>query len=450
MVAHHATMPGKGLRRMLIKQGFRILHIDELKTLTWCLYCEEGNPQKFLDVDNLRPHRQAETPVIESHAFLRFNNGKYEGWVVNSMTGRSCPRIINRDIAVCLNFRHIVDELREHGSVFERFMRPRRAGNVPAAAPDDRPPYKAPADRTTRQTLWSLTTPHPTTPSFTGIRATLRTFYRDTCIFMTTVAERLKAQGDTAFRQGRFEEAARQYARAIEEDDSITVLYTNQAMALLKLKRFAEAVESCSRGLVVEPNNVKALWRRGTANLSLGNLHEAKHDFEAGLRIQPGNKVLATELERTKKMLSVETAGASSLALEGSVGMHGADAATRPMSVPQSPQDFERAWREHSGSPKRLYNYLELVSAARIPELFRASLEAGHIAAIVRALSFGYSTHGNSQFTLDVLAALTKTERFSLALLFQSNSDKDAIIKIIQQISADTGTDTRALQELYR
>ncbi|KAJ2610521.1 Serine/threonine-protein phosphatase 5 [Coemansia sp. RSA 1365] len=267
---------------------------------------------------------------------------------------------------------------------------------------------------------------------------------------MTTVAENLKAEGDSAFRQGRFEEAVRQYAQAIEEDDSIAVLYTNQAMALLKLERFAEAVDSCSRGLVVEPNNVKALWRRGTANFGLGNLHEAKHDFEAGLRIQPGNKILATELEKTKKAILAETAGASSLGLEGGVGIHGAGAKTRPMSVPQSPQDFERAWREHSGSPERLYKYLELVSAARIPDLFRASLEAAHIAAIVRALSFGYSKHGNPQFALDVLAALIETERFSLALLFQSNSDKDAIINIIQQISEDTGINTTALQEFYR
>ncbi|PIA17502.1 hypothetical protein COEREDRAFT_40727, partial [Coemansia reversa NRRL 1564] len=51
-------------------------------------------------------------------------------------------RIIDRDLATCLNFRHIVDRLREHGSVPERFMGPIRAGNVPAAAPDDGPPMR--------------------------------------------------------------------------------------------------------------------------------------------------------------------------------------------------------------------------------------------------------------------------------------------------------------------
>ncbi|PIA13051.1 hypothetical protein COEREDRAFT_49948, partial [Coemansia reversa NRRL 1564] len=143
MVRNHASIPEKGLRCMLIKQGFRILHIDEFKTSTcYTPYCGEGKFQKFLDFDNPRQHRRSETPVIKSHAALRFNNGKCEGRVVNSTTGRSCPRIINRDLAAWLSFRHIVDELQEHGSVPERFMRPRRVGNVPVVAPDDKPPMR--------------------------------------------------------------------------------------------------------------------------------------------------------------------------------------------------------------------------------------------------------------------------------------------------------------------
>ncbi|PIA16376.1 hypothetical protein COEREDRAFT_43027, partial [Coemansia reversa NRRL 1564] len=111
MAAHHAPIPIKGLRCMLIKQGFHVLQIDEFKISTWCLYCGEGQLQKFLDVDNPQLHIRDKTPVIKSHALLRFNNGKCEGWVVDSVTGQSCPRIINRDLSACLNFRHIVDGL---------------------------------------------------------------------------------------------------------------------------------------------------------------------------------------------------------------------------------------------------------------------------------------------------------------------------------------------------
>ncbi|PIA15970.1 hypothetical protein COEREDRAFT_43914, partial [Coemansia reversa NRRL 1564] len=142
MVRYHASIPGKGLRRMLVKHGFQVFLIDEFKTLTWYLYCGEGQLKKFLDIDNPRPHRQAEMPVIRSHAVLRCNNSKCEGRMVNSTIGRSCQRIINHNPIACLNFRYTVDGLQEHGSVPELFMRPRRAGNVSAAAPYDGLPMR--------------------------------------------------------------------------------------------------------------------------------------------------------------------------------------------------------------------------------------------------------------------------------------------------------------------
>ncbi|PIA19255.1 hypothetical protein COEREDRAFT_37625, partial [Coemansia reversa NRRL 1564] len=137
MVCHYAPIPGKSLQHMLIKQGFRVLHIDEFKTSMWCPYCGEGQLKKFLDVDNPRQHKQEETPAIKSHTVLHGNNVKCIKQVVDSVTGRLCPRIINHDLDACINFRHIVNGLREHGSVPESLVHPRHVGNVPAAAPDD-------------------------------------------------------------------------------------------------------------------------------------------------------------------------------------------------------------------------------------------------------------------------------------------------------------------------
>ncbi|KAJ2799952.1 hypothetical protein H4R20_004239 [Coemansia guatemalensis] len=34
MIRYHASIPGKGLRRMFIKHGFRVFHIDKFKTST--------------------------------------------------------------------------------------------------------------------------------------------------------------------------------------------------------------------------------------------------------------------------------------------------------------------------------------------------------------------------------------------------------------------------------
>ncbi|KAJ2078524.1 hypothetical protein H4R24_004410 [Coemansia sp. RSA 988] len=142
MVRYQSPIPRKGLRRMLIEQGFHVLCINEFRTSKLCPYCREGQLEKFLDVDNPRPHRRTETPVIQSHAVLRCNNGKCKGRVANPAGDGTVPRILNRDLAACMNFKHTVDGLREHGIVLRRFRRTRRAGDVSAAAPDDGPPTR--------------------------------------------------------------------------------------------------------------------------------------------------------------------------------------------------------------------------------------------------------------------------------------------------------------------
>ncbi|PIA13840.1 hypothetical protein COEREDRAFT_48163, partial [Coemansia reversa NRRL 1564] len=48
----------------------------------------------------------------------------------------------NRNLTACLKFRHIVNGLREHGSVSKRFTLSGPAVNVLAGAFDDGPPVQ--------------------------------------------------------------------------------------------------------------------------------------------------------------------------------------------------------------------------------------------------------------------------------------------------------------------
>lgn len=40
--------------------------------------------------------------------------------------------------------------------------------------------------------------------------------------------------------------------------------------------RFLEAEKDCTRGIQLQPKNVKALWRRGIALRELGRINEAR------------------------------------------------------------------------------------------------------------------------------------------------------------------------------
>lgn len=60
-------------------------------------------------------------------------------------------------------------------------------------------------------------------------------------------------------------QAMEHYSKAIALDNSSAAAYNNRALAQLKLRKWAAAEADSSKALSLEPNNVKALLRRGAA-----------------------------------------------------------------------------------------------------------------------------------------------------------------------------------------
>ncbi|KAJ2828827.1 hypothetical protein IWW50_001185 [Coemansia erecta] len=133
MVRGHKPIPGKGLRKMLKRLGFRVYHIDEYKTSTWCPFCKDAELEKFLPVDNPREHQRPSRPIIKSIAVLRCSNANCLEQDTNIGTGDQQRRILNRDLAAVLNFQHIVEGLRTDGTVPDQFCRSRPETTGPPA-----------------------------------------------------------------------------------------------------------------------------------------------------------------------------------------------------------------------------------------------------------------------------------------------------------------------------
>lgn len=88
-----------------------------------------------------------------------------------------------------------------------------------------------------------------------------------------------------------------------EDDKKLAVaLLTNCAMAGLKLSDHNLVKAQCDKALGLDPNNVKALFRRGKAEMGLGELDEAAADASAILAMEPDNK----EAETLRKQAEVE------------------------------------------------------------------------------------------------------------------------------------------------
>ncbi len=115
-------------------------------------------------------------------------------------------------------------------------------------------------------------------------------------------ADGLRAAGNAAFSSARYEEAVAAYTSALEATPRSATLYSNRALALLKLRAHAEAEEDAAAALALEPDNVKALLRRATARSALRAYDGALEDLERALELEPKNRAARRQLAESRQL----------------------------------------------------------------------------------------------------------------------------------------------------
>ncbi|KAI9906876.1 hypothetical protein PsorP6_003606 [Peronosclerospora sorghi] len=131
-------------------------------------------------------------------------------------------------------------------------------------------------------------------------------------------ATNLKAKGTDQYKAKEFDAAAATYAHAasymedmydVDDKDKETMkqlqttCYLNAAMAYIKDENYSEAVSVASKALSNEPNNVKALYRRGVGRMHQNDLERAKEDLLAAGKQDPANRDVRRELEVLKQKM---------------------------------------------------------------------------------------------------------------------------------------------------
>jgi len=126
---------------------------------------------------------------------------------------------------------------------------------------------------------------------------------------------KLKEDGTKAFKEKNFEEAFRLYEEATKMLDYVDsgkeiVLSCNlnMAQACLNMKDYTRANEKASLVLKEDPNNIKALYRRGLSRNNLGLADEAMEDLKKALTIDPANGNVKVELAKAKKNIAAAKA----------------------------------------------------------------------------------------------------------------------------------------------
>jgi peptidylprolyl isomerase len=129
-----------------------------------------------------------------------------------------------------------------------------------------------------------------------------------------------KAEGTVLFKAGSYREAAETYesgadylhdvgdefdtAQADKAKEALATEVScllNQAQCHLKLGASAAALAVCDRALELDSSNIKAIFRRASANRDLQNFGEAKADVRKGIAIDPNNRELRELFESIKK-----------------------------------------------------------------------------------------------------------------------------------------------------
>ncbi|XP_064616362.1 peptidyl-prolyl cis-trans isomerase FKBP4-like [Liolophura sinensis] len=125
----------------------------------------------------------------------------------------------------------------------------------------------------------------------------------------------LKERGNSLYRSGDICLAFSRYRKAIKvlismlpessipEDSLIDFTqarchcYLNLAACQVKSKKWQYVVENCTKVLKIQPNNVKALYRRGYAYQQTEDFNSAKLDLQRCLKQEPKNKSVLIALQ---------------------------------------------------------------------------------------------------------------------------------------------------------
>ncbi|XP_030634493.1 tetratricopeptide repeat protein 12 [Chanos chanos] len=108
-------------------------------------------------------------------------------------------------------------------------------------------------------------------------------------------ANALKEKGNEAFAQGDYEKAVKFYTEGLQQQRDMQALYTNRAQALIKLRRYKEAISDCEWALRCNEKCIKAYVHMGRSHLALKNYSESRMCFQKILDLEPERETMVKD-----------------------------------------------------------------------------------------------------------------------------------------------------------
>ncbi|KAH8813151.1 hypothetical protein F5884DRAFT_671214 [Xylogone sp. PMI_703] len=120
------------------------------------------------------------------------------------------------------------------------------------------------------------------------------------------MADALKALGNKAIAEKKFDEAVEHFTKAIEIEPSNYVLYSNRSAAYASKKDYKNALADAEKTTELKPDWPKGWGRKGAALHGLGDLVGANDAYEEGLKLDPNNAANKSGLAAVKRAIEAE------------------------------------------------------------------------------------------------------------------------------------------------
>lgn len=121
---------------------------------------------------------------------------------------------------------------------------------------------------------------------------------------MVQKLDRMKEQGNTAFKSGRYSQAVELYSSALEVDPSNkgtnSKIFQNRALCYTKLKQWSQAVSDCDAALKLDPTYTKARKTRAKALGEGGDWEEAVRELKSIAEANPSEPGIAREVRQAE------------------------------------------------------------------------------------------------------------------------------------------------------
>lgn len=132
-------------------------------------------------------------------------------------------------------------------------------------------------------------------------------------------AEALKLEGNSLLKGKDYNGAYEAYGKAIAEDDSNAIYYSNRAAALIHLGRFSEAVSDCDVAIRLDSKFIRARERLASAYRHLGMPDREAEALEKACSIQPENEKLRKDAHAARARANGTGSGLASNGMDDQV-----------------------------------------------------------------------------------------------------------------------------------